>query len=71
MQNVSITFLEFAWNSLTEQQQYRINVKYELKKRLENRNGQSKADIYRMIADEFGYSFKRIRDVEFEIKRNK
>lgn len=61
--NISISFLEFAWESLTEQQQYRINVKYELKLSLENRDGESKRTIYRAISNKFGYEMKTIEKI--------
>lgn len=60
--NVSITLLEFAWHSLTEQQQYRINVKYELYEALKVNCG-CKRDVYRAIADKYGYTLKRIEDI--------
>lgn len=55
----STTLLEFAWNSLTDHQQYRIMVKWELKKALENNTG-TKRNVYRAIADKWGYTMERI-----------
>jgi len=62
MDNTDITFLLFAWDSLTEQQQYRINMRYELKKSLENLPvGQSKRSCYRDISSKFtSYSMDTI-----------
>lgn len=62
MDNTNISFLEFAWNSLTEQQQFRINVKYELKRELEANTG-CKRDVYRLIAKKHSYTVKRIEDI--------
>ena len=63
-ENTNITFYEFAWNSLTDQQQFRINVKYELVESLKNRGSKSKANVYRAIADKYGYTFDRIKDID-------
>ena len=63
-ENTNITFYEFAWNTLTDQQQFRINVKYELVQSLKNRGEKSKASVYRAIADKFGYTFDRIKDID-------
>lgn len=62
--NLSISFFEFAWYSLTSQQQYRINVKYELKKRLDARGNKTKADVYRLVAEKYGYTFERIKHID-------
>jgi hypothetical protein len=55
----NITFLQFAWNSLTEQQQFRINVKYDLTEMLKN-NTKKKRTVYRAVADKYGYTMERI-----------
>ena len=47
------TFKEFAWNTLTESQQIRICLKYELKQKLENNKHVKKRDIYKEIANRF------------------
>lgn len=62
MDNISTTFLKFAWYSLTEQQQYRINVKYELAEALKVNKG-CKRDVYRAIADKYGYTIRRIENI--------
>lgn len=54
-----ITFLQFAWDTLTEQQQFRINVKYDLMERLKN-NTEKKRTVYRAIAEKYGYTMERI-----------
>lgn len=48
--------------SLTEQQQYRINMKYELINQLARNTG-TKRYVYRAIADKYGYSMERIEDI--------
>lgn len=71
MDNQSTTFLEFAWNSLTDQQKFRIEVKYELSKRLKE-NNECKRTTYRAIALEYGYTMARIEKIaRVELKRNK
>lgn len=67
--NTSISLLEFSWNSLTTQQKFRVKVKYELKKALENRTG-TKVSVYKAIAEKHGYTIKRIQDIAFELKNN-
>jgi hypothetical protein len=62
MTNISTTFLEFAWYSLTEQQQFRINVKYELAEALKVNTG-CKRDVYRAIADKHGYTMRVIENI--------
>jgi hypothetical protein len=62
--NLSITFLEFAWHSLTDQQQFRINVKYELRKMLDERGNKTKAEVYRLVAEKYGYTFERIKHID-------
>lgn len=70
MDNINITFLQFAWNSLTEQQQFRINVKYDLTERLKN-NTEKKRSVYREIADKYGYTMQRIEYIaNNELKGN-
>ena len=67
LNNVSTTFLEFAWNSLTDQQQFRINVKYELVQKLKNKEpGKSKRSMYRAIAEKYGYTMRRIERIANE-----
>jgi len=67
MDNTSTTFLEFAWNSLTDQQQFRINVKYELAERLNDiKLGKSKRSVYRAVADKHGYTMRRIERIANE-----
>lgn len=56
----SVSFLEFAWDSLTDQQKFRIKVKYELKQAIKEREG-TKMDVYRIVADKFGYTVERIK----------
>jgi hypothetical protein len=66
-ENTNISFLEFAWSTLTEQQQYRINVKYELIQSLKNKPQEStKREVYRLIADKFGYTLRRIERIANE-----
>jgi len=60
--NTSITFLTFAWDSLTSQQQFRINVKYELVEALKVNNG-CKRDVYRAIATKYGYTWEVIENI--------
>jgi hypothetical protein len=65
--NTSVSFLEFAWDSLTEQQQYRIEMKYELKESLKIKEPlQSKRFIYRAIAKKYGYSMKQVERIAVE-----
>ena len=69
MNNTSISLYEFAWTTLTSQQQFRINVKYELVKRLQERKSNvKKRDVYRAVASEYGYTMKRIEDIANELK---
>jgi len=72
--NQSITKLEFAWNSLTEQQQFRINVKYDLVNRLNNLkpvNGKipygQKTFVYKIIAEEYNYTIRTIKKIALEL----
>lgn len=66
----NITFLQFAWNSLTEQQQFRINVKYDLTERLKN-NTEKKRSVYRAVAYKYGYTMERIEYIaNNELKGN-
>jgi hypothetical protein len=65
--NISTTFLEFAWYSLTEHQQFRINVKYELVEALKVNEG-CKRDMYRAIADKHGYTMRAIEKIALELK---
>lgn len=55
----NITFLQFAWDTLTEQQKFRINVKYDLTEKLRN-NTEKKRTVYRAIAEKYGYTMERI-----------
>lgn len=58
---VTQTLIDFAWYSLTEQQQFRIKVKYELQIALDERlPSECKRDIYRIIANKYNYSVSRI-----------
>ena len=58
---VTQTLIDFAWYSLTEQQQFRIHVKYELQIALDGRlPNESKRDIYRMIANKYNYTMSTI-----------
>ena len=57
--NSSITKLEFTWLSLTDQQQFRIDMKYELYKALKSNEG-CKRDVYREIARKYNYTVERI-----------
>ena len=58
------TFAEYAWNSLTEQQQFRICVKYELQIALDKwERGEPKRDIYRLIANKYGYTMERVEKI--------
>ena len=68
MSSTTISLYEFAWNSLTDQQQYRINVKYELVKALKNRTG-TKVNTYKAIADKYGYTVKRVQDIAYELDK--
>ena len=65
-ESTNITFYKFAWNTLTDQQQFRINVKYELVQSLKNRGERSKASVYRAIAYKYGYTFDRIKDIDIK-----
>jgi hypothetical protein len=62
MDSISVTKLEFAWYSLTDNQRHRINMMYELKNCLANKNeGETKRSVYRLIAERFpGYSVETI-----------
>ena len=63
--NVSHTLLEYAWQSMTDQQRFRINLKYEIKVKIETRKSdESKRTIYRAIADKHGYTMKRIEYID-------
>lgn len=67
---LDISFLQFAWNSLTEQQQFRINVKYDLTERLKN-NTEKKRSVYRAVACKYGYTMERIEYIaNNELKGN-
>jgi hypothetical protein len=61
MDNTSITLLEFAWHSLTEQQQTRINLKYDLVNELKALpEGECKRDVYRVVADRYCYTMIQV-----------
>ena len=60
---VTQTLIDFAWHSLTEQQQFRIKVKYELQIALDERVKESKRSVYRAIADKFGYTMPTIEKI--------
>jgi hypothetical protein len=59
MDNKLISLYEFAYHSLTEQQQYRVNMKYDLKKQL-NINTGCKRHVYKAIADKYGYTMETV-----------
>jgi hypothetical protein len=62
MDSTSVSKLEFAWHSLTDNQKHRINMMYELKRCLDKKGeGETKRSVYRLIAERFpGYSVETI-----------
>ena len=62
MDDTTISLHEFAWSTLTDNQKYRINMMYELKKKIDCiEPGKTKRSIYRLIAEQFpGFSVSRI-----------
>lgn len=56
------SFLSFAWNTLTEHQQIRIRLRYELKEKLKNHSG-CKRDVYRLVADEYCLSMLTVEKI--------
>ena len=73
MDSINISKLQFAWDSLTEHQQYRINMRYELKVMLyELPKDKTKRSCYAIIAERFpGYSIERIEYISSHESNNK
>jgi hypothetical protein len=56
-----ISFLEFAYRTMTEQQKFRVNMQYDLISCLKNKpNNVKKRHIYRAIAEKYCYQMERV-----------
>ena len=65
--NTSISLLEFAWSSLTDNQRYYINIKYELKQALDNRGDKTKVSVYKAVSDKHQfYTIQRLKDIDLK-----
>ncbi len=59
--SISISKLTFAWHSLTDDQQTRINLKYDLVNSIKAMpKGGCKRNIYRAIADKYCYTMETV-----------
>jgi hypothetical protein len=62
--NTSWTFLNFAWETLTEQQQFRISMYYEIKTTMDSKSCETKKRfVYRAIAAKYCYTMKQIERI--------
>jgi len=59
----TLSLLEFAWNSLTDQQRFRIQMKYDLVRKLDKRGDGTKMNVYRVIAEKYNYTVERILEI--------
>lgn len=59
---ITQSVLQYAWNSLTDNQKLNIRIRYELKKMLDTREAKKhggKRHVYRTIQEKYGYHSMR------------